>query len=215
MSASRRMQGGTQTAGQDLEPTAAEKRASILRAAYTQFARYGYRRTSMEDIARETGMSRAFLYLHFKNKDEIFRQLAESLHDDIWQGIQQALAAPGPVAERVASALAEKGVHTLQIVSDSEHAQEIFDAGGRLGPDLAADFDERFHRALAQALKDADDRGEIDLSLADLTPAAASELLRFASYGLKSDGVGVAVFRRRVGQLTKVFFGALGPTAAA
>lgn len=193
------------------EASAPEKRAAILQAAYSQFARYGYRRTSMEDIARKTGMSRAFLYLHFKNKDEIFRQLAESLHDDIWQGIQRALASPGPVCQRVAAALSEKGVHTLKIVKDSEHAQELFDAGGRLGPDLAASFDKRFHRALAETLKQAHESGEIDLAKADLTPAAASELLRLSSYGLKSDGIGVAGFRRRVEQLATVFFASLAP----
>ena len=38
------------------------KREPILASAFTQFSRYGYRRTSMEDIAKETGISRPSLH---------------------------------------------------------------------------------------------------------------------------------------------------------
>ena len=46
------------------------KREAIFTAAFTQFSRYGFRRTSMEDIAKEMGISRASLYSYFKNKEE-------------------------------------------------------------------------------------------------------------------------------------------------
>ena len=38
------------------------KREPILASAFTQFSRSGYRRTSMEDIAKETGISRPSLH---------------------------------------------------------------------------------------------------------------------------------------------------------
>ena len=60
----------------------ASRRDAILDAAYQAFARYGYRRTSMEEIARGTGMSRASLYLQFANKEEIFRALVERVHGE-------------------------------------------------------------------------------------------------------------------------------------
>lgn len=49
------------------------KRESILSTAQVQFSRYGFMRTSMEDIAKETDVSRASLYSYFENKEEIFR----------------------------------------------------------------------------------------------------------------------------------------------
>ena len=58
------------------------KRESILSAAELQFSRYGFRRTSMQDIAKETGVSRASLYSYFENKEEIFRSLSAKLHED-------------------------------------------------------------------------------------------------------------------------------------
>ncbi len=43
------------------------EREAILASAFTQFSRYGSRRTSMQDIAKETGTSRASLYSYFAN----------------------------------------------------------------------------------------------------------------------------------------------------
>jgi AcrR family transcriptional regulator len=46
-------------------------RARILRSAMKQFQRRGYRHTSVDDIAREAGVAKGTVYLHFKNKAEL------------------------------------------------------------------------------------------------------------------------------------------------
>ena len=48
-----------------------EKQARILNAALGVFAAYGLKRSSMEDIAKAADMSRAALYQHFRNKEDI------------------------------------------------------------------------------------------------------------------------------------------------
>ncbi len=48
------------------------KRDLILRAGSECFARYGYDKTTLEDIGRRAGFNKASLYYYFKNKDEIF-----------------------------------------------------------------------------------------------------------------------------------------------
>lgn len=47
----------------------------IVDAALRLFARYGRKRSSMDDIAREAGLAKATLYLHFKGKDDVFRAM--------------------------------------------------------------------------------------------------------------------------------------------
>jgi AcrR family transcriptional regulator len=49
----------------------------ILEAAEACFARYGFQKTSMEDIAREAGLSRRSVYRHFPDKSALFNQVAE------------------------------------------------------------------------------------------------------------------------------------------
>ena len=51
-------------------------REAILDAAFRRFARYGYRRTSLGDIADEAGLSRPALYHYFRNKEDVFGALS-------------------------------------------------------------------------------------------------------------------------------------------
>jgi AcrR family transcriptional regulator len=59
----------------------------LLEMALTVFARHGFRKTSTEDIAKAAGISRQGIYLHFKNKDEIFGASIQKALDD---GLQAA-----------------------------------------------------------------------------------------------------------------------------
>jgi AcrR family transcriptional regulator len=45
----------------------------LLETALKVFARHGFKKTSMEDIAQAAQISRQGLYLHFKNKEDIFK----------------------------------------------------------------------------------------------------------------------------------------------
>jgi len=56
----------------------AATREAILQAAARRFARYGPRKTTMEEVAREAGCSRATVYTHFSGKDALYRGLLES-----------------------------------------------------------------------------------------------------------------------------------------
>jgi TetR/AcrR family transcriptional regulator len=53
------------------------KKAEILDAATAVFLRYGYRKTSMDDLARAAGLSRQGLYLHFRTKEALFHAVVE------------------------------------------------------------------------------------------------------------------------------------------
>jgi AcrR family transcriptional regulator len=54
-----------------------EKKQHIMTAAAEVFTRYGFKKASMQDIADAAMMSRAALYLHFRNKDDLFRSLMD------------------------------------------------------------------------------------------------------------------------------------------
>ena len=61
-----------------MEPTRYDQKLEfILRAAAQIFAEKGYHRTSMRDIARETGVSLAGLYYYCKSKDELLFLIQE------------------------------------------------------------------------------------------------------------------------------------------
>lgn len=62
----------------ETDATKARTRARILRAATTLFQRQGYRRTSIDEVARDAGVAKGTVYLYFRNKAELLiRAVAE------------------------------------------------------------------------------------------------------------------------------------------
>src|SRR5258708_28156922 len=55
------------------------EREAILMAATPIFLRYGFKKTSMDDVARAAGVSRQGLYLYFDTKDLLFREALQHL----------------------------------------------------------------------------------------------------------------------------------------
>ncbi len=90
----------------DTSPPDTTTRDRILVAAIGVFGRLGYKRTSVEDLARAADLSKQGLYLHFSSKQEIF---AEALHRYLDDGIalvENALASIDiTLSERIIRAL--------------------------------------------------------------------------------------------------------------
>jgi AcrR family transcriptional regulator len=52
-----------------------EKRKEIIKAAGECFSRYGYDKTTLDDIGKQVGLNKASLYYYYKNKEEIFTEV--------------------------------------------------------------------------------------------------------------------------------------------
>ena len=55
------------------------RRGKMLDAAIGVFLRYGFKKTSMDDVASAAGFSRQALYLNFKTKEQLFEAALEHL----------------------------------------------------------------------------------------------------------------------------------------
>ena len=83
-------------------PDVSQKRmAQILDAATVVFARSGVHQSSMDDIAREVGLSKGSLYVYFESKDDIIAAIQERLLNVDLDALQSILAAPGPASRRL------------------------------------------------------------------------------------------------------------------
>ncbi len=58
-------------------------RQNIIEAAKVVFQKWGLYKSTMEDIAKETGKAKSTLYYYFKNKEEIFEQVVRQELDEI------------------------------------------------------------------------------------------------------------------------------------
>jgi AcrR family transcriptional regulator len=131
-----------------------DRLAQILDAAYHCFTRYGVRRTTMEDIAREAGMSRPAVYQHVTNKQDAFRRLAQQLFSEALAAARRAAATDAPVEQRLYLVLATKLELTLRLFRDSPHAAELLDESTRLTGDLVSTYMGQLVDVVADTLRD-------------------------------------------------------------
>ncbi len=54
-----------------------KRKRMILNAAMKVFSESGYIGSSVDDVAKEAGISKGAIYWHFKNKDDLFKSLLE------------------------------------------------------------------------------------------------------------------------------------------
>jgi AcrR family transcriptional regulator len=79
-------------------------REVIIQAAATVFARHGYHRTTIEDIARASGYSSAAIYKYFDGKEDLLIGLWISMTDELALIFEEAnaLGLPFPTCLQVA-----------------------------------------------------------------------------------------------------------------
>ena len=184
------------------------KRKAILAAAHTQFSQYGYRKTSMEDIAQELGISRASLYSYFENKDEIFRCVSTSLHDQAVAAAKMCLddhAQVGDLGLKIESALLARHRPFQYEFARSPHGKELHDEYSRLCGDIVTESHQQFQDMLSAALKAGSRRGDVDLKKAGVTAAQAAELLNLATAGLKRGAADPKTFEKRLRKFAAIF----------
>ena len=73
--------------------TAGQRRAAIQSSALEVFADRGYHSSSIDDIARAAGISKALIYEHFTSKQALHADLIEAQASELYRRIADAVAA--------------------------------------------------------------------------------------------------------------------------
>lgn len=94
-----------------------DKRALILRAASECFSRFGYSKTTLDDIGRAVRLNKASLYHYFPSKDELFMEVVLQESADFQRTLaEKVLALPTPPA-RIREYLIERLRYYQQVVN--------------------------------------------------------------------------------------------------
>ncbi len=91
-----------QTAG----PQTADRRLSLLKAAFREVAEKGFSQVTLDDIARRAGVSKGVTLYYFDSKDELFLELFGWLIDSILRRMREAVDAVSDPVEKVRALVA-------------------------------------------------------------------------------------------------------------
>ncbi|WP_214072749.1 TetR/AcrR family transcriptional regulator [Mucilaginibacter sp. dw_454] len=73
----------------------------ILRAAINLYRKHGPAKVTMDEVANATGRSRTSLYYYYKNREEIFRAVLDTIVDDVIAEIKRDVNNAGTIHEKI------------------------------------------------------------------------------------------------------------------
>jgi len=183
----------------DIKPflilTAADsRRRRILDAAESVFVRLGYRKTSMEEVARAAQVSRQGLYLHFATKEDLFRETVRDHLGRSLLAVETAMADRSlPLDERLAAAF--DAWYGRAVGARGAEVEELLATTRVLLNDLVETHSNRFREILRRAAE-----GEATVvegcRARGVSPGEWSRCLLAAAIGLKLAASDREEFRR-------------------
>ncbi|MCB2179867.1 TetR/AcrR family transcriptional regulator [bacterium] len=97
-----------------------ERRTQIVEAAMRAFAKEGFYKARMEDIAEEAGLSKGALYLYFKSKDKIISAILSALFEREFSTISGYISDEGSAKsalEKMATLIADDLIRMRPVIS--------------------------------------------------------------------------------------------------
>lgn len=85
----------------------------VIQAAKSIFARYGFKKTTMDEIAKATHLAKSSIYHYFRSKEEIFEAILEQEMQTLMADVRQAVMAENSPPEKL-RAFFRSRLHAIQ-----------------------------------------------------------------------------------------------------
>jgi AcrR family transcriptional regulator len=148
-----------------------ERRQEILDGAIRVFARNGYDKASISDIANELGISQGLCYRYFPSKEAIYDAAIDEYAEFIvHNNLNKAHFAGKPLKEQIRMMSGNMSEYTTT-EKDSEELYTLFHQPGsrKLHDELFLKVAEKLVPVIASILRGAKARGEVTISDPDAT----------------------------------------------
>jgi AcrR family transcriptional regulator len=160
---------------------------AIVLAALELFTRYGYRKTSIDDIAQAAQVAKRTVYLHFENKAAVFLAIVEYLGDQVRQRCVAAERRGGTAVDRLNGLLDAYFGMAFEVFRKSEHMPELEETFSKLALTRLGDLNTEYEDRLARFLRSLEKTGEIGGPPGGLTVEQIVQVLVRAAEGAKRD----------------------------
>ena len=174
------------------------KKSRLLIEARGVFLRYGYKRVTMSDIAEAAGMSRAALYLGFKNKEDVFVGVFDQWVDQTIAEIAKIVATPAAAEKRLELAFEIWAIKPFEMTMDSSEAKELLDCSFDFALVSLKRGYKKFETAIAPVIATL---AEKRLAHANMSSERTAHILASAVRGFKQTAAKPAELRQLIKQL--------------
>jgi AcrR family transcriptional regulator len=101
-----------------------DKKAAILKAASQCFARYGYEKTTLDDIGGLVGLNKASLYYYYKNKESLFTEVIFSEAEAFLNRLIASIEKVQGCKEKIMTYLSQRAKYLGEAVNLSQLTNE-------------------------------------------------------------------------------------------
>jgi AcrR family transcriptional regulator len=160
---------------------------AIVLAGLQLFTQYGYRKTSIDDIAQAAQVAKRTVYLHFENKAAVFLAILEYLGDRVRQRCAAAERTGGTPVHRLTGLLDAYFGMGFELFSKSEHMPELEETFSKLVRTKIGGLNTEYEDRLARFLRSLEKTGEIGGPPQGLTVDRIVYIVMRAAEGAKHD----------------------------
>jgi AcrR family transcriptional regulator len=154
-----------------------DTKEKILVAAIQRFSKFGYRRTSINDVAEEAGLARATVYLYWRKKEDLFVAGLERFNSHSWNLAEAAAAKKGLAADRILGMVLAQYGATSDIVHGTASGHELFEANLRLGGAVVEECLRHGEKLLTGLLQQGIRNGEFDFRRSSARSADVAHII--------------------------------------
>jgi AcrR family transcriptional regulator len=158
----------------------AYKRERILEEAVKLFYERGFTGTTLDDIAAELGVTKPFIYTHFRGKVELLAALCKPTIEMALGAISDAAALPGTPTERLRRAITD---FTLVILRRQPNIAIYFREEKNLSPEALEEINvlrRKFDRVLSDLLIEGNKAGEFEIADHSIAALALGGMISWA-----------------------------------
>ena len=152
---------------------------AFFMAATRSFAKNGYRRTTMNDIAEDADMSRPALYQAFKNKEDVYCQWVSYLVNKAVEVSIKSLSQSGTIEKRFLAAMLDFEETYWGPIAKSQYALEIMHSTVKIENAISAVKlgRKQLRKVLLKSLQEAERNGEVTFVDLGMQPSTFVSIL--------------------------------------
>jgi AcrR family transcriptional regulator len=162
------------------EEIQAYKRERILEEAMKLFYQRGFTGTTLDDIAAELGVTKPFIYTHFRSKVELLAALCKPTIELSLDAVAGAAKGPGTPTERLHRAIVD---FAQVVLSRQANIAIYFREEKNLAPEALAEINtlrKKFDRVLSKLLAEGMAAGEFETRDVNLAALAIGGMISWA-----------------------------------
>lgn len=181
-------------------------RENIVSAATKIFSRYGFKKTSMEDIARALRMGKSSIYYYFKGKEEIFQAVVDKEANLLRVKVKEILESGLPVPEKLRSYVKMR----MDLIKQLSNYMETLKNDDLMNLELTEKFRKKYDdeeiTIVKQMLEEGINRNELKVKDLNLSALAIVTAMKGLEIPLVTSTVGVESLNMVIDDMLDILF---------